>query len=119
MLLRSLAASSAANCRAVVPLPAFVARAAFGEMADETLLASTRALPARLEASGFTFRHRGFEPALLQERLDSAGYELEVINAGVPGDTTAGGVSANRIAKWRSEERRVGKEGRYRGSPYH
>jgi acyl-CoA thioesterase-1 len=31
-------------------------------------------------------------PALLQERLDSAGYELEVINAGVPGDTTAGGV---------------------------
>jgi acyl-CoA thioesterase-1 len=31
-------------------------------------------------------------PALLQKRLDAEGYDLEVINAGVPGDTTAGGV---------------------------
>ncbi len=31
-------------------------------------------------------------PALLQERLDRDGYDFEVVNAGVPGDTTAGGV---------------------------
>ena len=31
-------------------------------------------------------------PALLQERLDAEGYDFEVVNAGVPGDTTAGGV---------------------------
>ena len=31
-------------------------------------------------------------PALVQKRLDAEGYDLEVMNAGVPGDTTAGGV---------------------------
>ena len=31
-------------------------------------------------------------PALIQKRLDAEGYDLEVVNAGVPGDTTAGGV---------------------------
>ena len=31
-------------------------------------------------------------PAQLQERLDEAGYDYRVINAGVSGDTTAGGV---------------------------
>lgn len=32
-------------------------------------------------------------PALLQRRLDEAGYAYEVVNAGVSGDTTAGGLS--------------------------
>ena len=32
-------------------------------------------------------------PALLQARLDSAGYSYEVVNAGVSGDTAAGGLS--------------------------
>jgi acyl-CoA thioesterase-1 len=32
-------------------------------------------------------------PALLQQRVDSAGYPFEVVNAGVSGDTTAGGLS--------------------------
>ncbi len=32
-------------------------------------------------------------PARLQERLDSEGYAFEVVNAGVSGDTTAGGLS--------------------------
>ncbi len=32
-------------------------------------------------------------PALLQQRLDGAGYRFEVVNAGVSGDTTAGGLS--------------------------
>lgn len=31
-------------------------------------------------------------PALLQRRLDKEGYEFEVVNAGVSGDTTAGGL---------------------------
>ena len=31
-------------------------------------------------------------PARLQERLDAAGYDVEVVNAGVSGDTTAGGL---------------------------
>jgi acyl-CoA thioesterase I len=32
-------------------------------------------------------------PALLQQRLDAAGYHFEVVNAGVSGDTSAGGLS--------------------------
>jgi acyl-CoA thioesterase-1 len=32
-------------------------------------------------------------PALLQKRLDAGGYDYEVINAGVSGDTSAGGLS--------------------------
>lgn len=31
-------------------------------------------------------------PALLQERLDADGYEFQVVNAGVSGDTSAGGL---------------------------
>jgi uncharacterized protein (TIGR01777 family) len=42
---------------AVMAAPAFALRLAFGEMADEALLASTRAMPKRLLESGFTFRH--------------------------------------------------------------
>jgi len=48
----------------VVPLPAPVARLAFGEMADEMLLASTRAEPVRLQASGFPFRYPDIDAAL-------------------------------------------------------
>ena len=32
-------------------------------------------------------------PAILQQRMDAAGYPFEVVNAGVSGDTTAGGLS--------------------------
>ena len=32
-------------------------------------------------------------PALIQQRLDAAGYRYEVVNAGVSGDTSAGGLS--------------------------
>jgi hypothetical protein len=48
----------------VMPLPAFAARLAFGEMADELLLASARVEPARLLASGYKFRHPELEEAL-------------------------------------------------------
>lgn len=42
---------------AVLPVPAFALRLLFGEMAEEALLASTRALPMRLERAGFAFTH--------------------------------------------------------------
>jgi hypothetical protein len=48
----------------IFPLPAFAARLAFGRMADELLLASQRAEPARLLASGYQFRFPELEGAL-------------------------------------------------------
>lgn len=48
----------------LVPLPAFAARAAFGRMADDLLLASAAAHPRRLLASGYEFRHSGVAGAL-------------------------------------------------------
>lgn len=49
---------------AMAALPAFAARMAFGELADELLLASMRVEPARLRESGFEFRHRSAGEAL-------------------------------------------------------
>jgi uncharacterized protein (TIGR01777 family) len=46
------------------PLPAFAARLALGQMADELLLASARVVPARLTAAGHTFAHPQLEGAL-------------------------------------------------------
>jgi NAD dependent epimerase/dehydratase family enzyme len=43
---------------AFMAVPGFALRLAFGEMADEALLASTRAVPKRLTENGFDFRHR-------------------------------------------------------------
>ena len=40
----------------VMAMPAFAARLAFGEMADEMLLVSQRVMPKRLSATGFTFQ---------------------------------------------------------------
>ena len=48
----------------IFPMPAFAARLAFGEMADELLLASTRVEPARLAASGYSFAYPQLEAAL-------------------------------------------------------
>jgi len=42
---------------ALLPAPAFALRLAVGEMADEALLASTRAVPRRLTQAGFAFSH--------------------------------------------------------------
>jgi acyl-CoA thioesterase I len=39
-------------------------------------------------------------PSLLQEKLDDEGYEFEIVNAGVSGDTTAGGL---RRLEWALE----------------
>jgi uncharacterized protein len=46
------------------PVPAAAARLAFGEAADEMLLASARVQPARLAATRYTFRHPNLEAAL-------------------------------------------------------
>lgn len=45
-------------------VPGFAARAAFGEFADEGLLAGQRAIPAALEQAGFRFRHNTIGEAL-------------------------------------------------------
>lgn len=49
---------------ALLPLPAFAIRLAFGEMGQDLLLGSQRVLPERLEASGYRFRFRILESAL-------------------------------------------------------
>ncbi|MEE8302600.1 MAG: TIGR01777 family oxidoreductase [Candidatus Tectomicrobia bacterium] len=46
------------------PMPAFAARALFGDMADALLLASTRVEPARLQETGYEFRYPDLEGAL-------------------------------------------------------
>jgi len=48
----------------VFPMPAFVARIAFGEMADELLLSSAHVLPRKLLSAGFTFSHAELDDAL-------------------------------------------------------
>jgi uncharacterized protein len=48
----------------IFPLPAFVARTALGEMADELLLSSARVEPRKLVNSRFGFRHPELGPAL-------------------------------------------------------
>ncbi len=48
----------------IFPMPAFAARLALGEMADELLLASNRVEPKKLLESGFQFQYPGLEAAL-------------------------------------------------------
>jgi len=49
---------------AVFPVPAFAARLALGEMAQELMLSSQRVVPAKLESSGYAFRFRELGAAL-------------------------------------------------------
>ena len=48
----------------IFPFPAVAARTVFGEMGDEVLLGSQRALPARLLDAGFVFRYPDLSLAL-------------------------------------------------------
>ncbi|HEY2773152.1 MAG TPA: TIGR01777 family oxidoreductase [Candidatus Binatia bacterium] len=57
---------------AVFPVPAFALRLLLGEMADEMLLASTRAVPVKLAGSGFVFR----DPELRVALTDMLGLDL-------------------------------------------
>lgn len=49
---------------AILPAPAFALRIALGQMADEALLTSTRAVPTRLIEAGFRFKYPNVEEAL-------------------------------------------------------
>jgi uncharacterized protein (TIGR01777 family) len=49
---------------AILPMPAFAARLAFGQMGDELLLASQRVEPAKLIASGYVFQNPDLRAAL-------------------------------------------------------
>ena len=55
------------NRPAVFAVPAWALRLVLGEMADATLLASTRVVPGRLRAMGFSFQHETLEAALQAE----------------------------------------------------
>ena len=50
---------------AILPAPAFALRLAFGEMADAALLSGARALPSKLQSSGYVFRFPELESALI------------------------------------------------------
>lgn len=49
---------------ALFPFPALAARLVFGEMADQLMLASQRVQPAKLQASGYSFRFPELRKAL-------------------------------------------------------
>ncbi len=48
----------------IFPMPAFAARLAFGEVADEALLSSQRCEPVRLREAGFVFQHPKLDDVL-------------------------------------------------------
>lgn len=50
-----------------LPVPAFVIKAAYGQMGTETVLASQRVVPQKLLDSGFEFTHDGLLGALREE----------------------------------------------------
>jgi hypothetical protein len=58
------ALAKAVHRPAILPAPAFALRLALGEMADEALLASARAVPAKLIAAGFRFANPSIDAAL-------------------------------------------------------
>jgi hypothetical protein len=59
----ALALGRALRRPALVPVPRLAARMAFGRMADEVLLASTRVTPRRLTESGYHFEHPTLDEA--------------------------------------------------------
>ena len=56
----------------LLSMPAFAARLALGQFAEEGLLAGARVVPARLAQTGYQFRHPELEPALrrLLDRME-------------------------------------------------
>jgi uncharacterized protein len=55
---------SALSRPTIFPIPAFMVRLAFGEMADETLLTSQRVEPLRLKEEGYIFKYPELKSAL-------------------------------------------------------
>lgn len=60
------ALASALKRPAIFAVPRFAAKLAFGEFAEEGLLASARVIPKRLSDSGFEFRYPELSAALVQ-----------------------------------------------------
>jgi hypothetical protein len=58
------ALGKALNRPTIIPLPSFAARGLLGEMAEETMLASTRVIPKKLSESGFQFKYTDLNEAL-------------------------------------------------------
>jgi acyl-CoA thioesterase I len=90
-----LAVCAVAGCRdKAAPEPSAASRAA----AAATIPADPDAPPARPRivafgdslTAGLGLLEQEAYPALLQRKIDEAGYQFEVINAGVSGDTSAG-----------------------------
>jgi NAD dependent epimerase/dehydratase family enzyme len=48
----------------ILPLPGFVVSLLFGEMGEEMLLGGVKAVPTKLEKSGFVFQHKTILEAL-------------------------------------------------------
>ncbi len=59
------AVAAAVHRPAVLPIPGWLVRLAVGELADETVLTSLRAVPRRLVGDGFAFAHDRIGPAML------------------------------------------------------
>jgi len=53
----------------IFPVPSFAARLAFGQMADELLLASQRVEPKKLISSGYPFRYPTLKASLESQKL--------------------------------------------------
>lgn len=58
---------------AILPAPTFALRIALGEMADQLLLSSARAMPGKLRAAGYSFLAPTLEAALLRELAPRSG----------------------------------------------
>lgn len=56
--------ATAMKRRAIFAVPEFAAKLAFGEFAEEGILASARVLPKKLEENGFQFRYAELRPAI-------------------------------------------------------
>lgn len=69
-----------------------VALALTGAMAGGTSAEQTLAVLGDSLTAGFGVGREEAFPALVQERLRREGYDYRVVNAGVSGDTTAGGL---------------------------
>ena len=92
----ALACLGAAGCRGDSKEPSAASR----EAAAATVPADPDAPPARPRivafgdslTIGLGLLEQEAYPALLQNKIDEAGYKFEVVNAGVSGDTSAGGL---------------------------
>lgn len=106
LLLVSLVAAAAGACESGAPvppvreaMPAPSGPHADGPPAEGTAADAVRSARPRIVflgdslTAGYGLDTREAVPALVQRRLDREGFPYEVVNAGVSGDTSAGGLS--------------------------